>query len=201
MFSSPLPQMAAREKAECLNCVCFEILCPKPIALCTHLTVAPKLFLDSVSFSPDKLESLLSNIDSDSATGPDGISPRVLKTCSSALAHPLSVLFTLSYAQDHLPPACKSEKLLPCIERCKNRSLQLQTNQSSPNHQQGYEIHHHFRHQILPLLQWLDFRSSIWFQTRSLYPGYAASALPTMDGSPQCQTGNPSRIPGHITCF
>ena len=40
-----------------------------------------------------------------------------------------------------------------------------------------------------------------WIQTRSLDPGYAASALPTMDGSPQCQTGNPSRIPGHITCF
>ena len=40
----------------------------------------------------------------------------------------------------------------------------------------------------LDLLQWPDFRLSIWIQTRSLYPGYAAPALPTMDGGPQCRT-------------
>jgi len=70
-----------------------------------------QLSLDSVSFSPDKVESLLSNVDSDSANGPDGISPCVLKTCSAALAHPLSVLFTLSFAQGHLPSAWKSANI------------------------------------------------------------------------------------------
>ena len=64
-----------------------------------------------MSFSPDKVESLLSNLDSDSATGPDGISPRVLKTSSAALAHPLFVLFTLSFAQGHLPSARKSANI------------------------------------------------------------------------------------------
>ena len=51
------------------------------------------------------------DLDSDSATGPDGISLRVLKTCSSALAHPLSVLFTLSFAQGHLPSTWKSANI------------------------------------------------------------------------------------------
>ena len=39
------------------------------------------------------------------------VSPHVLKTCSSALAHPLSVLFSLSFAQGHLPSAWKSENI------------------------------------------------------------------------------------------
>ena len=102
-----------------------------------------QLFLDSVSLSPDKVESLLSNLDSDCATGPDGISQCILKTCSSVLAHPLSVLFTLSFAQSHLPSAWKSANITALH---KNRSLQLQTNQPSPNHQQGYGLHHRFRH-------------------------------------------------------
>ena len=67
-----------------------------------------QLFLDSVSFSANNVESLLSNLNSDSATGPDGISTCVLKTCSAALAHPLSVLFTFAFAHCHLPSAWKS---------------------------------------------------------------------------------------------
>ena len=51
------------------------------------------------------------NLDSNSATGPDGIGPRVLKTCSAALAHPLSVLFTFSFAEGHLTTACKSANI------------------------------------------------------------------------------------------
>ena len=53
---------------------------------------------------------MLSNLDSDSATGPDGISPRVLKTCSSALTYTLSILFTLSFAR-YLPCAWKSANI------------------------------------------------------------------------------------------
>ena len=60
---------------------------------------------------------MLSNLDSDSATGPDGISPRALKSCSSALAHPLSVLFTLSFAQGHLPSAWKSANITALHKR------------------------------------------------------------------------------------
>ena len=85
--------------------VCIEILCPKPIAFCTHLTQSYPV-PGSVSVSSDKVESW-----SNCATGPDGISPRVLKTCSSALAHPLSVLLTVSFAQGHLPSAYKSANI------------------------------------------------------------------------------------------
>ena len=88
----------AHEKAECRNSVFASNLVSQ-----THryLYRVPnrhsrtQLFLDSVSFSSDKVESMLSNLDSDSATGPDGISTRVLKSCSAALAHPLSVFYSI----------------------------------------------------------------------------------------------------------
>ena len=149
------------------------------------------------------MESLLSNLDSDSATGPDGISPRVLKACSSALAHP-----SLFYSPSHLLKVIchllgNQQTSLPCTKKLQ-KQIPATTDQSAFS-QSSARLWNPSSLQtlnpVLPLLQWLDFRSSILFQTRSLYPGYAASALPTMDGGPQCQTGNPSRIPGHITCF
>ena len=80
----------APEKAECLNSVFASKSCVQnPLLTVPTLPSHTQLSLDSVSFSSEKVESLLSNLDSDSATGPDGISPHVLKTCSSALAHPL----------------------------------------------------------------------------------------------------------------
>ena len=120
----------------------------------------------------------------------------------------LLLLLTLSlfYVTSHLLKLIchllgNQQTLLLCIKKCKNRSLQLQTNQPSFNHQQGIGIHHCFWHQILPLLHWLDFQPSVWIQTRSLYTRHAASALPTMAGGPKCQTWYQSHLPWHVVSF
>ena len=90
----------AREKAQCLNSMFASKSCVQnPSLSVPTLPSRTQLSLDFVSFSLDKVESLLSNLDSDSATGPDGISPRVLKTSSAALAHPTISLF---YSPSHL---------------------------------------------------------------------------------------------------
>ena len=90
----------AREKAECLNSVFpFNYCVPNPSLSLPTLSSHTQRFLDSVSFSPDKVESLLSNLDSNSATGPDSISPHVLKTCSSALAYSLCSIHPLIYSR------------------------------------------------------------------------------------------------------
>ena len=121
----------SREKAECLNSVFVAKSCVQnPSLSLPTLPSHTQLSLDSVSFSPDKVESLLSNLDSDSATGPEGISPRVLKTCSSALAHPLSVLFTLSFAQGHLPSAWKSENIT-ALHKTVQKQIPATTDQSA----------------------------------------------------------------------
>jgi len=57
----------------------------------------------SVSFSPEKVKSLLSKLNIDVAPGPDGISSRVLKYCCDGLAVPLSMLMTSSFVRHTLP--------------------------------------------------------------------------------------------------
>jgi len=145
----------AREKAECLNSMFASKYCVRNSSLSVPtLPSCTQLSLVSVSFSSDKVEIFLSNLDSDSPTSPDGISPHVLKTCSSALVHPLFVIFTLSFSQGHLPSGWKSAnitalhkkgaKIDPC--NCRPNSLHQQGYGIISNHQQGYGIHHRFRH-------------------------------------------------------
>ena len=121
----------ACKKAEFLNSVFASKSCvPNPSLSVPTSPSHTQLFLDSVSFSPDKVESLLSNLDSDSATGPDGISPRVLKSCSAALSHPLSVLFTLSFSQGHLPSAWKSANIT-ALHKKGQKQIPATTDQSA----------------------------------------------------------------------
>ena len=121
----------AHEKAECLNSLfASNSSVPNPLLSIPTLPSHTQLFLDSVSFPPNKVESLLSNLNSDSATGPDGISPRVLKTCSAALAHPLSFLFTLSFAQGHLPSAWKSANIT-ALDKKVQKQIPATTDQSA----------------------------------------------------------------------
>ena len=87
-------------------CACFQILSVTSLLSVPALLSRNQLLLDHVSFAPGKVEPCLATLDSNSATGPDGISSHVLKACS-ALAHPLCTLFTLSFALSHLPSAWK----------------------------------------------------------------------------------------------
>jgi len=80
---------------------------PQPLTLYTPSPVTPQL-LDFVSFSLAKVNNFLATLDSAYVTGPAPISARVLKTCSAAFTHPLSALFTQSFALGHLPCTWKS---------------------------------------------------------------------------------------------
>lgn len=51
--------------------------------------------MQPVELSVRGIETALKNIDETKATGPDGISPRVLKRC----AHPISVYLYLIYSE------------------------------------------------------------------------------------------------------
>ena len=111
----------AREKAECLNSVFASKYCVQnPSLSVPTLPSHTQLSLDSVSFSPDKVNSLLSNLDSDSATGPDGISPRVLKICSAALAHPLSLSLCSIHPLSSIHPLIYSRSSAICLEISKH---------------------------------------------------------------------------------
>jgi len=91
-------------------CVCFQIFSPSPQSRYTSFPDESNCSW-IVSFAPEKVEKVLSILDFDSATGSDGNSSRVLKTCSAALAHPLSALFTISFVPSHLISAWKSANI------------------------------------------------------------------------------------------
>jgi hypothetical protein len=69
--------------------------------------------LNKISFSPYKIEKLLSEINPNKACGPDGIPGKVLKECASSLAYPLSILFQLSYNSGTLPAEWKLANIIP----------------------------------------------------------------------------------------
>ena len=135
-------------------CFFFHILCPQPLALCTHQPRLTQLLLDSVQIAPEKVEKFLASHDSDFATRPDCISLRDLNTSSATHAHLLSPLFIVSFALSHLPSALKSANINASHKQgrktdllsCRPISLLL-------NHQQSHGIHHRSKHQILPILQ------------------------------------------------
>ena len=85
---------SAHEKAECLKCLLPNIVSHTSLSVSTLPSHTP-LIMVSVSFASEKVEKFLATRDADSATGPDIFGSLVLKTCSAALAHSLSALFTI----------------------------------------------------------------------------------------------------------
>ena len=69
--------------------------------------------LNKIDFRPYKIEKLLSEINPNKACGPDGIPGKVLKECAASLAHPLSILFQLSYNSGTLPAEWKLANIVP----------------------------------------------------------------------------------------
>ena len=53
--------------------------------------------LFDIDFDALEIKRLLSNVNSNKACGPDGIHGKILKRCAAGLAHPLLMIFRLSY--------------------------------------------------------------------------------------------------------
>ena len=154
-----------------------QILFPQPLTLGAHPSSRTQLLLDSV-FSPAKVENVLSTLDFDSATEPDGIHSSVLKICSAGLAFPRSAFFTLPFVPGHLASAWKSANITASLHKKVKKPTPLTTDLSQ------------FFHPLKSFLffQWPHLRSSTRIQTWSLHLRQAATSLPTMDGGPQCET-------------
>lgn len=79
--------------------------------------------LTTVHFRPDAVHRLLARLDASKATGPDGISARVLKECARELAKPLSQLFALCFRHGVQPRSWKIANVVP-IHKRSSRSVQ-----------------------------------------------------------------------------
>ena len=77
--------------------------------------------LFNIDFNPIKIRDLLSVINSNKACGPDGIHGKILKHCAVGLAHPLSMLFRLSYNMGNIPGDWKVANVVPVHKKgCKD---------------------------------------------------------------------------------
>ena len=72
----------------------------------------PHRFND-ISTTPEEIFKILSGLNISKASGPDGISNRVLRECSSSLAEPLSRLFNLSFSLGVFPSSWKIANVVP----------------------------------------------------------------------------------------
>ena len=77
-----------------------------------------------ISFCPRNIRKLLSVINSHKACGPDGIQGQILKNCAVSLAHPLSILFKLSYNSGSIPKEWKLANVVPIHKKCSKENIE-----------------------------------------------------------------------------
>ena len=82
---------------------------------------APHQTVDSVmppvDICMDKVLSVLQPLDANSAAGPDNLHPILLRSCSSSLAYPLSVIFRQSLRDHCLPAPWKTSLVIPIFKK------------------------------------------------------------------------------------
>ncbi len=64
-----------------------------------------------------EVRKYLRKIDPNQSTGPDDVSPRVLKECSDQLEYPITLLFNKSLPQGRLPSAWKKANVTPIFKK------------------------------------------------------------------------------------
>jgi hypothetical protein len=85
-------------------------------------------FDNSTEFTPVSIEevlSLLSALSTAKATGPDGISARLLKECADVIAPSLTELFNKSLALGKVPTEWKYENIVPVPKTKETRPISL----------------------------------------------------------------------------
>ena len=70
-----------------------------------------------VTVSEEEVRRLFRKLNSRSASGPDRISSKTLKTCSDSLAHVFKVLFQRSLQEGHIPRLWRSSMIIPVPKR------------------------------------------------------------------------------------
>ena len=81
------------------------------IPLINYYNVASNL--DSITFTPEDLRSVLQALPLGKAAGPDGIGNRILKELADQLAHPLCSLLNQSFRDGRVPNCWKEAYVSP----------------------------------------------------------------------------------------
>ena len=73
--------------------------------------------LHHIFISPMAVCKVLGQLDGNSAMGPDGIHPLLLKLCCNELAYPLCIIFNRSLQEGRVPSTWKSSSVIPIFKK------------------------------------------------------------------------------------
>ena len=73
--------------------------------------------MPEIQITVEEVANLLKDIDGNTAMGPDGLHPLVLKNCADALAKPMHTIFTRSLEEGQLPNAWKKSLVIPIFKK------------------------------------------------------------------------------------
>ena len=108
LTSGDSPQDMAESFSQAFSSVYTSHRLPNPAPFQTSLGT-----LTNITIQAEQVESLLNAIDPSTAMGPDGIHPHILKSCSSSLSYPLTIIFQKSLSEGRLPLLWKSSTIIP----------------------------------------------------------------------------------------
>ena len=95
---------------------------PEPERLPPSLRTKTAKRLQQLDIDQDTVRKLLQDIDTNKATGPDDVSPHILKRCARELSLPLTILFQKCITQGRWPPIWKRARVVP-VHKKKSRSV------------------------------------------------------------------------------
>ena len=78
----------------------------------THINFSNDQVFD-IDLNRNRVHKHLSNINTNTASGPNGIHGKILKNCSESLAYPLSLVLKLSYNTGNLPKEWRLANVVP----------------------------------------------------------------------------------------
>ena len=75
--------------------------------------------IDNITFDECDIERIIDSLDANSATGPDGIPPRVLKEVKCEIKKPLAILFKASMENGKIPDDWRKAEVTPIFKKGK----------------------------------------------------------------------------------
>lgn len=79
--------------------------------------------LDSMSTTPTEIHKILRTLNISKASGPDGVSNRILKECAGSLCSPLARLFNMSFQKGQFPNSWKLANVVPIYKKDDRQSV------------------------------------------------------------------------------
>ena len=90
--------------------------------------------IGDITFTKNGILKLLNELNPSKASGPDGISARILKECSEVIVDTLILIFTASLQQGKIPDEWRKATISPLFKGGnKNRANRCKSRKLSPN--------------------------------------------------------------------